>query len=67
MPLIVNVHEAKTHHLPISHLHALRAGAYDVPHRDPFDRMLAAQSTLERMPLIARDPAFPLFGIETLW
>lgn len=28
-------------HLPITHLHALRAGAYAHEHRDPFDRMLA--------------------------
>jgi PIN domain nuclease of toxin-antitoxin system len=54
-------------HLPISHLHALRAGSWDVAHRDPFDRILAAQSALERMPLVSRDPAFALFELETLW
>ena len=54
-------------HLPVSHLHALRAGSWPVEHRDPFERMLAAQSELERMPLVTRDPAFALFGVETLW
>jgi len=54
-------------HLPITHLHALRAGGFTVAHRDPVDRMLAAQSELERMPLLTRDPAFELFGIETRW
>ncbi len=54
-------------HLPVSHLHALRAGGWEVDHRDPFDRMLAAQSTLEGLPLVTRDPAFGLFGVETLW
>ena len=54
-------------HLPISHLHALRAGSWDVAHRDPFDRILAAQSALERMLLVSRDPAFALFELETLW
>jgi PIN domain nuclease of toxin-antitoxin system len=54
-------------HLPVSHVHALRAGSWPVEHRDPFDRMLAAQSQLERMPLVTRDPAFALFDIETLW
>lgn len=54
-------------HLVVSHLHALRAGSWLVEHRDPFDRMLAAQSELEGMPLITRDPAFALFGVETLW
>lgn len=54
-------------HLPITYLHALRSGGFQVAHRDPFDRMLAAQSELERMPLVTCDPAFALFGIETLW
>ena len=31
-------------HLPIAYRHGVRAGSYDVQHRDPFDRMLAAQS-----------------------
>jgi PIN domain nuclease of toxin-antitoxin system len=54
-------------HLPVTHLHALRAGRWRVDHRDPFDRMLAAQSTQERMPLVTRDRAFEQFEIQTLW
>ena len=54
-------------HLAVGHLHALRAGGFKAEHRDPFDRMLAAQSELERMPLVTRDPAFVLFGTRTLW
>ena len=54
-------------HLPINYLHCLRAGSYDVAHRDPFDRMLAAQSELESMPLLTRDPAFAQFRIQTFW
>ncbi|MHB8764947.1 MAG: PIN domain nuclease, partial [Deferrisomatales bacterium] len=42
-------------------------GAYDVAHRDPFDRVLAAQSEIESLPLITRDPAFAVFSIATLW
>ena len=33
-------------HLPITHLHSLSTGGYSAAHRDPFDRMLAAQSGL---------------------
>lgn len=54
-------------HLPITHLHSLRAGAYQVEHRDPFDRMLAAQSELESLPLLTCAPALALFGVKTLW
>ena len=54
-------------HLAVDYRHALRAGGYTLEHRDPFDRMLAAQSELERMPLVTRDPAFALFGTRTLW
>lgn len=53
--------------LPVSHLHGLRAGSYDLAHRDPFDRMLAAQSELEAMVLVTRDPMFAQFKIPTLW
>jgi len=35
-------------------------------HRDPFDRMLAAQSALEGLPLVTHHPAFEAFGIQTL-
>ena len=54
-------------HLPMTHLHALRAGSYPQDHRDPFDRMLAAQADLEHLVLVTRDPAFVAFGTRTLW
>ena len=41
--------------LPISVKHAIEAGRRASPHRDPFDRMLSAQSRLERIPLITDD------------
>jgi PIN domain nuclease of toxin-antitoxin system len=54
--------------LPITSEHALRAGQFDVAHRDPFDRMLAAQATFEGIPLITSDQAFRLFAdVETIW
>ena len=53
--------------LPISPPHALRAGAYAVVHRDPFDRMLAAQCELEALVLVTRDSEFAAFGATTLW
>ena len=54
-------------HLPITHFHCLKAGGYAVPHRDPFDRLLAAQRALEALTLVTRDPALAQFGIQTFW
>ena len=54
-------------HLPMQHGHAIRAGSYPLHHRDPFDRMLAAQSDLEGVPLVTVDPAFENFPIRVLW
>jgi PIN domain nuclease of toxin-antitoxin system len=53
--------------LPITQAHALKAGSYMVPHRDPFDRMLAAQSELESVVLVTRDAEFRPFPVTTLW
>ena len=53
--------------LPITQAHSVRAGGYEVEHRDPFDRMLAAQGELESLVLVTRDSAFETFGTETEW
>lgn len=53
--------------LPISHVHALRAGGYRQDHRDPFDRILIAQAEIEGLPLISKDRALRQFGVELLW
>lgn len=54
-------------HLAVDYRHALLAGSYTQDHRDPFDRMLAAQSELEALPLVTLDPAFAQFGTSTFW
>lgn len=54
--------------LPITAAHALSAGSLSWPHRDPFDRMLAATSMIESLPLVTADPAFDtLNGIRVFW
>jgi len=54
-------------HLPMRYEHALRAGSYEAAHRDPFDRMLAAQSEVEKLPLVSRDPLMKEFSCKTIW
>ncbi len=53
--------------LSVSAEHAQLAGLLPGVHRDPFDRMLAAQSKLEDMPLVTADPAFKAFGTKVIW
>ncbi len=55
------------HHLPISYAHARQAGLYEVAHKDPFDRMLAAQAEIESLTLVSLDRAFEDFPVATLW
>lgn len=53
--------------LPISAAVARQAGLWDVPHRDPFDRLLAAQASADELVLASTDPAFAQFaGIRIL-
>jgi PIN domain nuclease of toxin-antitoxin system len=52
---------------PLSLEHARHAGLLRSSHRDPFDRMLAAQAEIEDMPLVTADPAFRQFNVRTLW
>lgn len=54
-------------HWPVSHRHALRAGSYPQHHRDPFDRMLAAQAELDGLRLLTVDAAFADFPVKTRW
>lgn len=54
--------------LPIEWSHARLSGQIEWSHRDPFDRMLAAQAMYESLALVTRDPAFEeLSGVTILW
>ena len=52
--------------LSITPEHAQLAGSWDVAHRDPFDRMLAAQSKLDKIPLASTDIVIKTFDIEII-
>jgi len=53
--------------LPIDLRHGQDAGQLPGPHRDPFDRMLAAQARAGGLTLVSADPAFAALGVATLW
>lgn len=53
--------------LPIEFRHVV--GVRDLPmhHRDPFDRLLIAQSRIERIPIISVDARFNAYGVDIVW
>ncbi|MHB1675308.1 MAG: type II toxin-antitoxin system VapC family toxin [Acidobacteriaceae bacterium] len=53
--------------LPIDAGSALRAGRLTSEHRDPFDRMIAAQSLAEDIPVLSMDSKLDLFGVRRIW
>ena len=54
--------------LPITEQHAHFAGKFEWTHRDPFDRLLAAQAAVDNLTLITNDSVFgELSWIKLLW
>ncbi len=52
--------------LAMTSVHAAAAGRLPLHHRDPFDRMLAAQADLERLTLVTPDAIFAQYGVVVL-
>ncbi|MBK9373962.1 MAG: type II toxin-antitoxin system VapC family toxin [Holophagales bacterium] len=53
--------------LPILPAHLQRVVSLPFHHRDPFDRLLAAQAIAEGLPLVSRDAVFDAYGSRRLW
>ena len=53
--------------LPISVDHADTQSRLSWHHRDPFDRLLAAQCMVERIPIVSADSVFDLYGVTRIW
>lgn len=53
--------------LPVHVRHSLAVATLPLLHRDPFDRMLVAQSQLENMPILTGDPLIWQYAVETVW
>jgi PIN domain nuclease of toxin-antitoxin system len=70
-PLIMNfdaeLSEEGFSHLPISMEHGRRAGELADEHGDPFDRILAAQSIVENIPIVTNDKKLAALGAKCLW
>lgn len=53
--------------LEISAAHACEVAALPFHHRDPFDRLLVAQSKVEQLPIVSTDAQLDAYGINRLW
>lgn len=52
--------------LPVTDVHAWRAGTLAAHHRDPFDRLLVAQAKAEALPLVTRDRQLDRYDIQVI-
>lgn len=53
--------------LPIELSHIYAVGQLPLHHRDPFDRLIIAQSLVEKMTIASIDKAFDAYSIERIW
>lgn len=52
--------------LDLTPAHAWEVGHLPAIHRDPFDRMLVAQSRIEKLTLVTRDENIPKYGVPVI-
>lgn len=65
--MAVHLQKADAALLPISLSHCAVVAGLPYHHRDPFDRLIAAQALAERIPLLSADTAFDAYGVERIW
>jgi PIN domain nuclease of toxin-antitoxin system len=53
--------------LPIEVNHTLRVQALPWHHRDPFDRLIAAQCVAEALTVLSADRIFADYGVRSIW
>jgi len=53
--------------LPIAVSHVARVVALPFHHRDPFDRLIIAQSLVEAVPVVSSDTLFDQYGADRIW
>ena len=53
--------------LPASFEHVTAVADLPVHHRDPFDRLLAAQARREDLAIVSADPVFRKYGVKRVW
>ena len=59
--------EMMFHELPLTLRQTSLAGQLPLHHRDPFDRMLIAQSLVEDLTIVSNEDLFDSYGVRRLW
>jgi PIN domain nuclease of toxin-antitoxin system len=59
--------DAGAHPLAVTLAHAAAVERLPWHHRDPFDRMLVAQASVEGAAIVSRDEALRAYGIALIW
>ncbi|MGB0929578.1 MAG: type II toxin-antitoxin system VapC family toxin [Chitinophagales bacterium] len=65
MPLILETYQFSV--LPIRFEHTLKVSSLNFHHRDPFDRIIIAQSLTENMTIVGKDRHFDKYGVDIIW
>lgn len=53
--------------LPVTLAHTLAVEGLPLVHKDPFDRLLAAQANVEGAEFVTADPIFAQYPVRVLW
>jgi len=53
--------------LPVALEHVSAIAGLPFHHRDPFDRLLAAQASIEELDIVSFDEAFTKYGVKRIW
>ena len=66
---VIPEHMASNHiqGLPVQMGHALSVHGLPDIHRDPFDRVLVAQSQAEKMPIVTQDENIAKYEVQVIW
>lgn len=65
--LLTQLERAGVEVLPVTGRHADLVASLPPHHRDPFDRLLVAQATIEGLPLISDDQWMRRYDIDVIW
>ncbi|HEX2071666.1 MAG TPA: type II toxin-antitoxin system VapC family toxin [Thermoleophilaceae bacterium] len=65
--LLAQLERARVELLPITARHADLVPALPEHHRDPFDRLLVAQATRERLSIVSADESLRRYGVDVVW